>query len=238
MVRKLILLTAIFFGSFHAHAQAGEPINLLDQLKEPLLYDAPDISDQASPGQVAEEFGYSARSRVQAPTNARLQILIDKSVRSSSSPTGQTMEIYLDGYLYYVFDVSTGREKREMPKSGRGYFSKTPTGTYGIYNRRKRHWSRTWRAWMPNAQFIIGGIAIHATSEEHYRELGTRASGGCIRLRLDDSKAVWDLVNEVGVVNTAVTVFDSSRGQRNWMFEMSPVNNIENDPYEKFRGIY
>jgi lipoprotein-anchoring transpeptidase ErfK/SrfK len=187
------------------------------------IVSSPDVADVASPDQIAAELGYSARKKIKAPTDARLQILIDKANRyqkSNGSKTGQTLEMYLDGFLVGKYNASTGRETRELAKSGRRYFSSTPRGTYGIYNRRIRHWSNTWKAWMPYSQFLVGGIAIHATTPDHYKELGKRASGGCIRLTLKNAKTLWDLVKTVGVAHTSITIFDSTKDY-NWMTVMS-----------------
>ena len=51
---------------------------------------------------------------------------------------------------------------------------------------------------MPNAVFFIGGIAVHATGTSHYPELGTRASGGCVRTKLEISKLIREKVMETG----------------------------------------
>lgn len=103
--------------------------------------------------------------------------------------------------------ISTGREKNEKATSGRTYFSTTPKGFFRPQRLYEMYYSNTWKADMPNAIFINCsrhdftkecGIAIHATSESHYAELGKRDSGGCIRTKLEVSKQIRDFVMESG----------------------------------------
>lgn len=94
--------------------------------------------------------------------------------------------------------ISTGREKNEKAKSGRVYFSTTPKGFFRPTKVYDMYYSNTWKADMPNAVFLVGGIAIHATTQSHYAELGTRASGGCVRTRLEVSNQIRKLVMDSG----------------------------------------
>lgn len=173
------------------------------------------LPELLSPEELAQEMGIGANegfidnSLSAVESNARLQIFVDKA-RQGRSSTAQTMQIYLDGVLIHNLLVSTGREKQELAKSGRTYFSSTPTGTFKIIRRSRNHFSQTWQAPMPYAQFLIGGIAIHATTKDHYSELGSRASGGCVRVRYEDAKMIWGLVDEVGVDQVSVTISDNS----------------------------
>ena len=83
------------------------------------------------------------------------------------------------------FPVSTGRERHEK------YFTSTPAGLFELDpNRFERiHFSRTWHdAAMPFAMFLNAtvkgrqtGVALHSATV-HVAELGSRASGGCVRL--------------------------------------------------------
>ncbi|HEY4943228.1 MAG TPA: L,D-transpeptidase [Rhizomicrobium sp.] len=83
------------------------------------------------------------------------------------------------------FPVSTGRERHEK------YFTSTPAGLFELDpNRFERvHYSHTWNgAAMPFAMFLNAtikgrqtGVALHSASS-HVAELGSRASGGCVRL--------------------------------------------------------
>ena len=167
------------------------------------------LEDMISPDEIADMMNpsfHALRSgRLSTGYTDRLFILVNKAQRGTS-PTAQSMHIYLDGQLMYVWPVSTGRETPEIAKSGRQYFSATPTGTFRIQRRVKDYVSGTWLAPMPYAQFLVGGIAIHATVPSHYAALGTRDSGGCVRLRLDNAKIIWELVGQVGAQNVKVQI--------------------------------
>jgi lipoprotein-anchoring transpeptidase ErfK/SrfK len=174
-------------------------------------FDKQSLADMLSPDELAEEMKVDKHTRAkQAPSmDARLQIYIDKAERGTAS-TAQKMMIYLDRKLLVTWQVSTGRENMETSVSGRKYRSSTPRGIFRIYRRVKNYFSNTWQAPMPFAQFLIGGVAIHATTETHYRELGKRASGGCVRLRADNAQKLWKLVADVGITNVIVVIYDSS----------------------------
>jgi hypothetical protein len=90
--------------------------------------------------------------------------------------------------------VSTGRERREK------YFTTTPEGVYklDVHRMHRKWWSKRWDAPMPFAIFFDyevktgkAGLAVHATPT-HIDELGTRASGGCVRLHPEHARALFD----------------------------------------------
>lgn len=168
------------------------------------------LADVLSTEELAEEMGVPAESIQPFGYSNRLTIIVDKAQRGNS-PTAQTMQVYLDGGLILNFYISTGREKRETTKSGKRTFTTTPEGNFRIQWRSKDHFSKTWQAPMPFAQFFNGGIAIHATTPSHYKELGTRASGGCVRMHYDAAEEMWNLVSEVGTSNVLIQVVDQSR---------------------------
>jgi hypothetical protein len=94
--------------------------------------------------------------------------------------------------------VSTGRERREK------YFTTTPEGIYklDIDRMHRNWWSRRWNAPMPFAIFFDytvktgkAGLAVHATPQ-HIDELGTRASGGCVRLHPDHARALFQRMED------------------------------------------
>jgi hypothetical protein len=109
--------------------------------------------------------------------------------KAANGPLAQRMYIFRkdasgDIAFEQTFLVSTGRERYEK------YFTTTPTGLFELDpDRFKRsHYSRTWHAQMPWAMFLNAtirgrqtGIALHSASS-HVAQLGSRASGGCVRL--------------------------------------------------------
>lgn len=139
--------------------------------------------------------GTTAGTLEEAIKTHRFVIAINKS---AIGPDAQTLTIYENGVETFKDKISTGREKKEKAKSGRIYISTTPTGYYRPTMVYRDYMSNTWKAPMPNAVFFIGGIAIHATTESHYEELGTRASGGCVRTKLEVSQMIREKVMESG----------------------------------------
>lgn len=109
------------------------------------------------------------------------------------SKSSQTATVYNFGSIVNTFQISTGRERWETAKSGRQYLTTTPTGWYSPMRYVREHWSRTWDALMEYAIFFNGGVALHATTPEHFNELGTKASGGCVRMHPDNARWFWNL---------------------------------------------
>jgi lipoprotein-anchoring transpeptidase ErfK/SrfK len=183
---------------------------------------AKDLADLMSPDDIASEFdfGQADYSDMLLKTSAelpRLQIVVNKAEKGTAA-NAQTLEAFLDGELLYRTVVSTGKEKQvQTPASknfpnGKKYWAITPAGSYKIYKRDINHVSGTWPgASMPFAQFFRGGVAIHATTPNHFAMLGQRDSGGCVRLHPVDAKLMWELVTKIGVSETQITVYDGSK---------------------------
>lgn len=105
----------------------------------------------------------------------------------------QKATVYSYGNIINSFLVSTGRDRWETAKSGRQYFTATPTGWYSPTRYAREHWSNTWSALMEYSIFFNGGVALHATTPDHFNELGTKASGGCVRMHPDNARWFWNL---------------------------------------------
>jgi len=106
----------------------------------------------------------------------------------------QKMVVTVDGQPSLEFDVSTGRT---------GY--STPTGSYGVERMYRKYHSKKYDgAPMPFAIFFHNGFAIHGTTD--IKRLGTIASHGCVRLHPDNARALFDLVKQAGVANTAIRI--------------------------------
>lgn len=140
--------------------------------------------------------GLSLAGVKQAAQTHRLVIAVNKAAKG---PNAQSLTIFENGVETFKTKISTGREKQETAASGRVYFSTTPKGYFRPTKIYKNYLSYTWNAPMPNAVFFIGGIALHATGTSHYAELGSRASGGCVRLRLEASKMIREKVMDTGL---------------------------------------
>lgn len=106
----------------------------------------------------------------------------------------QQMRVYIDGEHVYTWPVSTAR---------RGYV--TPTGSYRVQSMSRHHRSTIYSgAPMPYAIFFRGGYAIHGTYET--RNLGRRASHGCVRLHPSNARELFELVQDYGRGSTRIVV--------------------------------
>ncbi|MFH8616889.1 L,D-transpeptidase [Streptomyces sp. NPDC017979] len=65
----------------------------------------------------------------------------------------------------------------------------TRTGWFEIFDRVKEFWSDLYDGPMPFAQFFSGGQALHASYRPIFEDPG---SHGCVNLRYDDAKALWN----------------------------------------------
>ncbi len=144
-------------------------------------------------------FSLSAATLERIKQENRLVITVDKRPHTAGG-TAQTLIMYQDGIETFRTKISTGTETMVTATSGRRYLRTTPTGFFRPANIYTMYFSNTWKSDMPNAVFLVGGIAIHATPRDaaHQGMLGKRASGGCVRTKLEDSKLIREAVMETG----------------------------------------
>jgi lipoprotein-anchoring transpeptidase ErfK/SrfK len=118
------------------------------------------------------------------------------------------------------FPVSTGREQDEQ------YFTATPTGLFELDANRfmPMAYSAKWNdAAMPWSMFLnyayrtdMTGVALHAAvGARELRDLGHRASGGCVRLPLEKVDALFHRFRAEERGQVPVFSFDEARGTTN-----------------------
>src|SRR5215475_8470168 len=127
-----------------------------------------------------------AIAAVATDAEAKLDLYVDKST--------QQISVIQNGYLLYVWPVSTGREP----------FS-TPDGVYAP-ERLERSWSSKayYNSPMPHAIFFHHGYAIHGSYD--IAQLGGPASHGCVRLHPQDAALLFAMVEQEGPGNTTIVV--------------------------------
>lgn len=117
---------------------------------------------------------------------ASLLIKVDRSE--------QRMRVYVEGELFYVWPVSTGR----------GRYA-TPIGSHRPYVLRRFHRSSRYNdAPMPYSIFYRGGYAIHGTDAIH--RLGSPASHGCVRLHMSNARELFQMVKYFGKDETRIVI--------------------------------
>ncbi len=121
-----------------------------------------------------------------APARADVVAVIDLAA--------QRMTVKVDGVVLYEWPVSTGRQ---------GW--RTPIGTFRPQSMHVRHFSSLFRgAPMPHSIFFHGHFAIHGTTE--IKNLGRRASHGCVRLHPDNARVLFELIQKQGPANAQIVV--------------------------------
>ena len=116
------------------------------------------------------------------------------TVEARISLSNQRMQVSVNGVRKYTWAVSTGR-------SGYG----TPTGSYRPQRLERSWYSRKYNnAPMPHSVFFRGGYAIHGTTA--VKQLGSRASHGCVRLAPGNAATLYSLVSKYGMGNTRVVI--------------------------------
>lgn len=121
----------------------------------------------------------------------RYVIVVNKA---NTGKEAQTIKVYDQGQLIITEKVSTGRDQFERKgehHSKKDSWTVTPTGYYTPNYLSENHRSSAYGgrfSWltggtkMPFAIFFNGGIALHERPNGTEGQLGTKASGGCIRL--------------------------------------------------------
>ncbi len=138
------------------------------------------------------------------PSAAQAEILI------TISKSQQRIAVAVDGDERFRWPVSTGR---------RGY--DTPAGKFRPV-RLERDWHSRKYDWapMPHSIFFYRGYAMHGTTEE--RNLGRRASHGCVRLSRENAATLYALVQARGRANARIVVVNGPLPQ----IQVSPDAHI------------
>jgi L,D-transpeptidase catalytic domain len=122
---------------------------------------------------------------------AKLDILVDKAT--------QRMLVIQDGYIRYMWPVSTGRDNMA-----------TPNGSYAPQRLERSWFSREYYdSPMPFSIFFHGGYAIHGSYA--IDRLGGPASHGCVRLHPHHAAILFDLVQQEGPGKTTIEITDDGR---------------------------
>lgn len=146
----------------------------------------------------------------------RYVIVVNKA---NSGAEKQTIKVFEYGQLIITDKVSTGRDEFESKGehgSKMDAWTVTPTGYYTPTFLDKDHKSSAYGgkwSWlkggvkMPYAIFFNGGIALHERPRGTQDMLGTKASGGCVRLADTLASDLFSRVQETtGVKNPRFNV--------------------------------
>lgn len=151
----------------------------------------------------AEEVTFTAYSQnpVQEYQLTQEEKSMDLFLYVDKAATAQFIKVYEKGNLVSTYVVSTGREVAESNYKNPNfetYCSSTPTGVFRPLGMHDLYLSEQWGgSKMYNTTFIQNGYAFHGVDQHYYKDLGRRASGGCIRMTQEDSKVVYDKIKIV-----------------------------------------
>lgn len=185
MMARLLMSALLLTG---LHSFAAETIELDDLMTPDEIATEMGITEPTAPSPLIEPF-----SPAQIYDTYGVDVYAEFPVVIVVSKGSQTATVYHHGSVVKQFLVSTGREKYERAKSGRWYTTTTPSGWFAPQRYVRTHYSNTWDAVMEYAIFFNGGIALHATTPDHYKDLGHRASGGCVRMHKTNAIWFWNL---------------------------------------------
>jgi hypothetical protein len=125
--------------------------------------------------------------------HAEILVKVDKA--------SQRMNVVVDGLDFFTWPVSTGLGGG--PRSG----TYKPQRMERKWNSRKYGWAP-----MPYSIFFHEGYAIHGTI--HVKQLGRRASKGCVRLHPENAAILFTMVQKHGMANTQIVVESSATAER------------------------
>lgn len=124
-------------------------------------------------------------------------VIVINRVNKGLAPDAQLAKVYHYGELVRTIKVSTGAVGYATPT---GYFRPAYSNHMRIYD---SYYSGTYDASpMRWAVFFNGGVALHSTTPNAYKNLGSRASHGCVRFHEDDAKWINELIRTTGSQNT------------------------------------
>ena len=148
---------------------------------------------------VTQAFIFTTHSSVAADGNCyRNTCAVWVDIKKSE----QRLNLYVKGENVFSWDVSTGMRGYTTPN-----FNQHPNGrTHISYTSKKYPREGHYKGLgnMPYSVFIRGGYAIHGTG--NLKNLGKRASHGCIRSPPDKAKILMELVRKHGSKNVWITV--------------------------------
>lgn len=213
MLRKSVLalasLTLLFAGAVQAEpgkadatvvAKADKGSEAAPAPAATAAEAAPETSSPAAPETSAPAATATPQTTPeQAEVKPKPAPLPDPTLKVSIDLAAQKLTVSEHGQVKYSWPISSGTASHP-----------TPRGTFRPQWTAKMWYSRKYdNAPMPNAVFINGGVAIHATYATGM--LGRPASHGCIRLAPANAKTFYNLVHKHGLKFTRVSVYGTPK---------------------------
>jgi hypothetical protein len=177
------------------------------ELTAPAEFEADDFSDDPTIDELRDELGNLGYDEEDFPLDLRIRHydpatsegkIIIKIHKSSAKGKLEYMEVFKqnskDGNALSPFNIFAGENKALVSTAGT-YGSKTyvtPSGVFNIDLMEKMHYSSKYNnAPMPWSMFFNGGVAIHGATPSEFKQLGHKASHGCVRLHPQNAKILY-----------------------------------------------
>ena len=216
-VLALAFLTILKIGPIHAEAIKAEPAPANGPTSAATTIQANTDTSDTNAGQSTPSSAAAKPADAPAATSGDKPAPSEpaKSAESAAPakpapPPEPTMKVSVDLKLQRMTVSEHGKAKYTWPVSSGTSEFPTPRGTFRPQWTAKMWYSKKYdNAPMPNAVFINGGVAIHATY--HTNALGRPASHGCIRLAPANAATFYNLVHKHGLKMTRVSVYGTPK---------------------------
>lgn len=185
-----------------------------------------DLSEDELAEANPELFYRAVNPKQQAEHAARkVQIVVHKSMKERGY---QYLTVAVDGQVVHEAIVSTAFERMAKAKT-RTYRAYTPVGQFFPDGMQEKRFSNTWQVWLKHVVMFQGGVWLHATTPDHFMELGAPASGGCVRLYPKDAAIIYEHVKAHGINQTAITVLPAAADEKQIPWTMQKNRAVPED---------
>lgn len=197
-------------GGLAAGEEIGNPANSVAAPKEAPAVEPASQDAKAGNGPKIWEAAKSAVLAKNEDAAKSAEVAMDAAPAKPAPAPEPTLKVAIDLKTQNMTVSEHGDVTYSWPISSGTADHPTPRGSFRPQWTAKMWYSRKYdNAPMPNAVFINGGVAIHATYAT--RMLGRPASHGCIRLAPGNAATFYRLVHKHGLKLTRVSVYGTPK---------------------------
>lgn len=159
-------------------------------------------------GSVFEYGPWPALENAKFFSDVKNRFIAEKADFIESDLSSMVLRVYKAGQL--------AKEVKIVSKGKEGSWWETPAGIYRIQGKEKNHFSSFGQVYMPWSMPFQGNFFIHGWPYyEGGESVAEGYSGGCIRLKTEDAKEVFDLAQ----AGMPILVFDNDFSQDDFKYE-------------------
>lgn len=152
------------------------------------------------------EFDKKQEPLIPEPFKILLGNISDKDFIPPSE--GKMIRVNLETMRMYLYENGTLRDTLTVVGKGKeGSYWETPGGEYKVLYKEEQHFSSTGKVWMPYSMQFFGNYFIHGWPYyPNGQEVAAGFSGGCIRLKTEDAKKVFEWADRA----TRISIYSDS----------------------------